>query len=118
MIAFNDRLSEFEALGVKVLAASVDSEYAHLAWTQMPRSKGGLGPMSIPMIADVDKTLSSKFGVLLESGVALRGLFIVDKEGIIRQSTINDLPIGRSVDETIRLLEAIQFTDIHGEGKF
>ncbi|KAM0684347.1 Peroxiredoxin-2 [Mitosporidium daphniae] len=117
LTAFNDRISEFEALGVKVLAASVDSEYSHLAWTKLPRKEGGLGPMRIPLLADVDKTLSSSFGVLLDSGVALRGLFIVDKQGIVRQSTINDLPIGRSVDEAIRLIQAVQFTDANGEGK-
>jgi alkyl hydroperoxide reductase subunit AhpC len=116
IIAFNDRLAEFEKLGVNVLAASIDSQFSHLAWVNTPRKSGGLGPTKLPLIADVTKSLSRDYGVLLEdAGVALRGSFIIDPNGILRQITINDLPVGRSVDETLRLLEAFQFTDKHGE---
>jgi alkyl hydroperoxide reductase subunit AhpC len=106
IIAFSERHAEFEALNAQLLTASVDSEYSHLAWVNTPRDNGGLGDIHIPMIADVTKSISAAYGVLLpEAGVALRGLFIIDPEGKVRQVTINDLPIGRSVDETIRLLK-------------
>ncbi|KXS17616.1 hypothetical protein M427DRAFT_54541 [Gonapodya prolifera JEL478] len=116
IIAFSDRVEEFKKLGVEVIAASVDSEYSHLAWINTPRNKGGLGDMKIPIIADVTKKISRDFGVLIESeGVALRGTFIVDPKGNVRVAMINDLPIGRSVDEVLRLVEAVQYTDVHGE---
>lgn len=116
IIAFNDRAEEFKAINTELLAASVDSKFTHLAWINTPRKSGGLGPMKIPLIADITKQLSRDYGVLLEdSGIALRGLFIIDDKGILRQITINDLPVGRSVDETLRLIQAFQFTDKHGE---
>mgnify|MGYP002393817552 FL=1 len=100
----------------QVAAVSVDSHFTHLAWTQTPRAEGGLGKMDIPLISDLTKSISRDYGVLLEEeGVALRGLFIIDPKGIVRQITINDLPVGRSVDETLRLVQAFQFTDEHGE---
>jgi len=114
--AFNDRASEFEALGANVVAASVDSKFSHLAWTKQPREEGGLGEMRIPILSDITKGLSRRFGVLMEEeGVALRGLFIIDPQGTLRQITINDLPVGRSVDETLRLIQAFQFHAKHGE---
>jgi len=114
--AFSDRISEFDALGTSVVAASVDSEYSHLAWTQMDKKSGGLGPMNIPIIADITKRISRDYGVLLEDqGIALRGLFIIDPEGILRQLSVNDLPVGRSVDETLRLVQAFQFHAKNGE---
>ncbi|KAL0480511.1 peroxiredoxin [Acrasis kona] len=116
IIAFSDRVEEFRAIGVEVITASVDSEHSHLAWINTPRKKGGLGKMNIPVIADVTKSMSRDYGVLIEEeGIALRGLFIINPEGILRQITINDLPVGRSVDETLRLVKAFQFTDKHGE---
>ena len=106
IIAFSERHAEFEALNAQLLTASVDSEYSHLAWVNTARENGGLGDIHIPMIADVTKSISAAYGVLLpEAGVALRGLFVIDPEGKVRQVTVNDLPIGRSVDETIRLLK-------------
>lgn len=114
--AFSDRFSEFEKLNVNVVAASVDSEYSHLAWTQQPKELGGLGPMNFPILADITKSISRSYGVLIEKkGIALRGLFIIDPTGVVRQSTINDLPIGRSVDETLRLIQAFQYNEEHGE---
>lgn len=113
--AFSDRVGEFHEIGAEVYGISVDSEYSHLAWSQQPRKEGGLAPCNLPLIADLDKSIAVKFGVLHENSVALRGLFIMDPQGTVRSATINDLPIGRSVDETLRLLKAIQFFDQHGE---
>ncbi|MEW5318846.1 MAG: hypothetical protein WDW38_010031 [Sanguina aurantia] len=116
IIAFSDRAKEFEALGAYLIAASTDTEECHLAWIKTPRTRGGLGFMQIPIVADVTKEVSAKYGVLIESaGIALRGLFIINPQGIIQHITINDLPIGRNVDEALRLLQAIQFVAEHGE---
>jgi len=116
IIAFSDRADEFKAMGCEVLACSVDSHFSHLAWTDTPRNKGGLGTMKIPILSDLTKQVSRDYGVLLEdAGISLRGLFIIDDKGILRQITVNDLPVGRSVDETLRLVQAFQFTDKHGE---
>jgi len=116
IIAFSDRVEEFRAIDCEVIACSVDSEFSHLAWTERSRKQGGLGPMNIPLLSDLTKSLSKDYGVYLEDkGVSLRGLFIVDNKGILRQMTVNDLPVGRSVDETLRLVQAFQFTDKHGE---
>ena len=116
IIAFSDRVDEFRSIGCEVACASVDSEFTHLAWTERSRKEGGLGQMKIPMISDLTKQISRDYGILLEDqGVSLRGLFIIDGKGILRQATVNDLPVGRSVDETLRLVQAFQFTDEHGE---
>jgi alkyl hydroperoxide reductase subunit AhpC len=115
IIAFSDRIKDFHDRNAEVIGVSVDSQYSHLAWIKTPRSEGGLGGLQYPLVADLTKKISSDYGVLLESGVALRGLFLIDKGGIIRHITINDLPIGRSVDETIRVLDALQFFEKHGE---
>ncbi|CDH52293.1 peroxiredoxin 1 [Lichtheimia corymbifera JMRC:FSU:9682] len=116
ILAFSERVKEFEALNTAVLAASCDSEFSHLAWINTPRKQGGLGEMNIPILADKTKKVARDYGVLLEdAGVTLRGLFIISPEGTVRQITINDLPVGRSVDEVLRLVEAFQFTDEHGE---
>jgi len=97
----------------------VDSKFSHLAWSKMPRNKGGLGGCSYPLVADITKAISKDYGVLIEdgedAGVALRGLFIISPEGKLRQITVNDLPVGRSVDEVLRLVTAFQYTDEHGE---
>jgi peroxiredoxin (alkyl hydroperoxide reductase subunit C) len=116
IIAFSDRAKEFDAIDCQVIAASTDTEECHLAWIKTPRNRGGLGYMQIPIVADTTKAIAARYGVLLEkAGIALRGLFIVNPEGIIQQITINDLPIGRSVDETLRLVQAIQFHAKYGE---
>ena len=118
-MAFSDRVEEFKALGVEVVGCSVDSHFCHAAWAETPRAKGGLGGVSYPLLSDLTKSVSKDYGVLIESGpnagVALRGLFIIDGAGTLRQATVNDLPVGRSVDETLRLVQAFQFTDKHGE---
>eukprot|EP00197_Chlamydomonas_leiostraca_P005829 CAMPEP_0202872334 /NCGR_PEP_ID=MMETSP1391-20130828/20956_1 /ASSEMBLY_ACC=CAM_ASM_000867 /TAXON_ID=1034604 /ORGANISM="Chlamydomonas leiostraca, Strain SAG 11-49" /LENGTH=198 /DNA_ID=CAMNT_0049553351 /DNA_START=11 /DNA_END=607 /DNA_ORIENTATION=- len=117
--AFSDRIEEFKAINAEVVGVSVDSQFTHLAFINTPRNKGGLGGCKYPLVADLSKKISKDYGVLIEdgpdAGVSLRGLFIISPTGILRQITINDLPVGRSVDETLRLIKAFQFTDEHGE---
>lgn len=116
IIAFSDRFEEFKKIKCAVVACSTDSHFSHLAWINTPRKQGGLGEMAIPLLADKSGAIARAYGVLDEaSGVPFRGLFIIDDKGILRQITINDLPVGRSVDETLRLVQAFQFTDEHGE---
>ena len=116
IIAFSDAADRFNELGAKVAAVSVDSAFSHLAWVSMPRGKGGLGKVTFPIIADLNKNIAKAYDVLLEdAGVALRGLFLIDPSGTVRHATINDLPVGRSVDEAIRVIEAFQFVEKHGE---
>lgn len=117
IIQYNDALDRFKALNTAVLGISTDSAYSHLAWVQKPRKEGGLGEdLQMPLVADRNMSISRAYGVLIEDqGVALRGLFIIDPRGVLRQITVNDLPVGRNVDETIRLVEALQFTDEYGE---
>lgn len=115
IIGFSERYSEFAAMNTAVLAASCDSKFTHLAWVNQKRSEGGLGTMNIPILADFDKKVATEYGVLLPDGVPLRALFIIDPKGVLRQITCNDLPVGRSVDEIIRLVKAFQYTEEHGE---
>ncbi|EKM76364.1 hypothetical protein AGABI1DRAFT_102439 [Agaricus bisporus var. burnettii JB137-S8] len=117
ILAFNDALSQFKALNTTVLGVSTDSKFSHHAWASQSRKEGGLGPdLVLPLLADRNMQISREYGVLLEDeGIALRGLFIIDPKGIVRQITVNDLPVGRSVDETLRLIKAFQFTDQFGE---
>ncbi|XP_043941851.1 peroxiredoxin-1 [Protopterus annectens] len=116
IVAFSDRAEEFRKIKCEVIGASVDSQFCHLAWTKSPRKQGGLGEINIPLVADVKRTIAKDYGVLKEDdGISYRGLFVIDDKGILRQITINDLPVGRSVDETLRLVQAFQFTDKHGE---
>lgn len=108
--AFSDRHAEFEKLDTEILGVSVDSVFSHLAWVQTDRKSGGLGDLNYPLVSDVTKSISKAYDVLIaDQGIALRGLFIIDKEGIIQHSTINNLAIGRSVDETMRTLQALQY---------
>jgi len=119
IIAFSDRAEEFRQINTELVAISVDSKYSHLAWINTPRKAGGLGAMDIPIVSDITKQISKDYGVLLhdgkDAGVSLRGLFIINEEGIVRHISINDLPVGRSVDETLRLVQAFQHNDKHGE---
>ena len=113
---FSDAAARFKELDAEVIGVSVDSHFSHEKWTQQPRSEGGIGEMEIPLVADLTKQISKDYGVLFEEmGVALRGTFIIDKNGILRHSSINDLPIGRSVEESIRLVQAIKFNDENGD---
>ena len=114
IIAFSDRYSEFSSRNCEVLGVSVDSEFSHLAWIQSDRKSGGIGDIAYPLVADLKKDIARAYEVLdEEAGVALRGLFIIDPQGVIMQATINNLPVGRSVDETLRLLQAFQYVQSH-----
>jgi alkyl hydroperoxide reductase subunit AhpC len=119
IIAYSEAAAKFKALNCEVIAASCDNKFTHLAWVNTPRSEGGLGEMQIPILADFTKEIASKYGCLLgegdDKGVPLRALFIISDKGIVRHMTMNDLPVGRNVEETLRLVEAYQYTDTHGE---
>ncbi|XP_053619479.1 peroxiredoxin-2-like [Plodia interpunctella] len=115
LIAFSDRARDFENINCQVIGVSTDSEFSHLAWINTPRKDGGLGKLEIPLLADYKKNISKDYDVLLDEGFALRGLFIIDGNGILRHLSVNDLPVGRSVEETLRLVKAFQFADKHGE---
>jgi len=115
LIAFSDRIAEFKKINCEVIGASCDSHFCHLAWCQTPRKQGGLGDMKYPLVADHNADIAKKYGVYCHAeGNAYRALFIIDRAGKLRQMTINDMPVGRSVDETLRLVQAFQFTDEHG----
>ncbi|MBI5493128.1 MAG: peroxiredoxin [Deltaproteobacteria bacterium] len=116
IIALSDRVEEFEVRNAQVIGVSVDSHFSHMAWRNTPRKQGGIGEVNYPLVSDLDKSISRKYGVLVEKpGIALRGLFIIDREGKLRHITINDLPLGRNVDEVLRVLDAIQFNEKYGE---
>ena len=116
ILAFSDRLGEFRRIGAEVLGASVDSRYSHLAWTEKPREEGGIRSLAYPLLEDLKKELAEEYGVLDEAGaVALRGLFLIDPDGIVQHATVNNLGVGRSVDETLRVLQAFQFVRDNGE---
>lgn len=116
IIAFSDKVAEFEKRNCQVLGVSVDSQFTHLAWIKTPRVDGGLGPIKYPLIADLNKKISIDYGVLIEeAGIALRGLFLIDKKGVLRHLLINDLPLGRSTEEALRVLDALEFVEKHGE---
>ena len=116
---FNDRAKDFDAINCQVIGCSIDSHFTHAEYTKKSRKTGGLGPMDIPMLADTTKNIARDYGCLIEdgadAGIAFRGTYIIDTEGILRQISINDLPVGRNVDETLRLVKAFQYTDKHGE---
>jgi len=112
--AFSDRYEEFKKLNTEVLGVSVDSEFSHLAWIQADRKSGGVGDLNYPLVSDIKKEISTAYNVLdPDAGIALRGLFIIDKDGVIQHATINNLAFGRSVDETLRILQAIQHVQSH-----
>ncbi len=114
VIAFSDRYHEFASLNTEVLGVSVDSEFTHLAWIQTERKQGGVGELNYPLVSDLTKEISRAYHVLEESsGIAHRGLFIIDREGIIQHITINNLSCGRSINETLRVLKAIQYVQSH-----
>ena len=115
IIAFSDRAKEFEDLGVQILGASIDSHFSHLAWTETPRNAGGIGKVAYPLVADLNKKIAADYDVLLDAGIALRGLFLIDKDGVVQHQVVNNLPLGRSVDEALRMVKALQFVETHGE---
>ncbi len=115
ILAFGKAVDELEKANCQLIGVSVDSAFTHLAWKNTPVNEGGIGNIQYPLVADLDKSISKDYGVLLDGGVALRGLFLIDKEGVIRHQVVNDLPLGRSVNEALRVLDALQFTEEHGE---
>jgi peroxiredoxin 2/4 len=116
IIAFSDRYEEFNRLNAEILGISVDSEFSHLAWIQTERKLGGLGDIAYPLISDIKKEISAAYNVLdPETGVALRGLFLIDTEGVLQYATINNMAFGRSVDETLRILQAVRHVQTHPE---
>jgi len=115
IIAFDKKLEEFKSRNAEVLGVSVDSQYSHYAWRQTAPEKGGIGEIGYPLVADLSKSISSDYDVLFDDAVALRGLFLIDKEGVVRHQLVNDLPLGRSVEEAIRVLDALQFVEEHGD---
>ena len=115
IIAFSDKIEEFRKRGAEVLGVSVDSKFSHLAWIRQTRADGGLGGLKYPLVSDLTKKISSDYGVLIDGGVALRGTFLIDKNGTLRHALVNDLPLGRNIDETIRMIDALHFFEQHGE---
>ena len=115
ILAFNRQVEDFKAKDCELLGISVDSVWTHLAWKNTPVDQGGIGAVQFPLISDLSISISTDYGVLLEDGVALRGLFLVDKEGVVRHQLVNDLPLGRNVDEALRVIDALQFHETHGE---
>lgn len=114
--AFTDSLGEFKKRNTEVLGVSVDSHFTHQAWANTPREEGGIKGINYPLVADLNKQIARDYGVLIEGpGIALRGLFIIDKAGVLKHATINDLNLGRNIDEVLRLLDAIDFSEEHGE---
>ncbi len=115
IISFSDRCDEFSKLGVQVIGVSVDSHFSHLAWRNMSRDQGGLGNIEYPLVADINKKIAREYDVLVDDAVALRGLFLIDQKGVVRHQVVNDLPLGRSVDEALRMVQALQFFEKNGE---
>ena len=113
--AFSDKVDEFTKIGARVLGCSIDSKFSHLAWSQKSRKEGGIAGLSYPLLADVNKSLADAFGVLLPAGIALRGVFIIDDEGTVQYGAVNNNSVGRSVDETLRVLKAFQQNKKTGE---
>lgn len=115
ILAFNKKLGEFKSRNCELLSVSIDSKFTHLAWKNTPVENGGIGNVQFPMVADLNKEITKAYGIEHPASVALRGLFLIDPQGVVRHCVINDLPLGRSVDEALRMLDALQFTDTHGE---
>lgn len=115
ILAFNKALGQFKERNCQVVGVSVDSHFTHLAWKNTAVNDGGIGNVQFPLVADLDKSIAHNYGVLLPKGIALRGLFLIDKDGIVRSQVVNDLPLGRSVDEALRVLDALQFTEQYGD---
>ena len=114
--AFSDKLEEFEKRNVKVIGVSIDSHFSHLAWLNTPKSKGGIQGVAYPIVSDLNKSISKDYDVLVDgAGIAYRGLFLLDKDHVVRHQVVNDLPLGRNVSETLRMVDALQFTEKYGE---
>jgi peroxiredoxin (alkyl hydroperoxide reductase subunit C) len=115
IIAFDHRLAEFQARDTEVLAVSIDSHFTHLAWKNTDIKNGGIGNVQFPMLADVDKSITEAYDMRTDPGIALRGSFLIDKDGIVQHQVVNALNLGRNVDEMLRMVDSLQFTEEHGE---
>ncbi len=115
IIAFSDKIGEFKNRGAEVLGVSIDSQFSHLAWRNTDPKKGGIGQIQYPLLADLDKKVSRDYGVLADAGIAFRGLFLIDKEGVVQHALVNNLPLGRNIDEALRMVDALQHHEEHGE---
>jgi peroxiredoxin (alkyl hydroperoxide reductase subunit C) len=115
LIAFDHRLDAFTERGINVIGVSVDSQFSHFAWKNTPVNQGGIGQVRYPLVADLNKQISRDYDVLFGESVALRGSFLIDKDGTVRHAVINDLPLGRNIDEMLRMIDAMLFTNEHGE---
>jgi len=115
ILAFNKKLDEFKKRNTEVVGVSVDSKFTHLAWKNTPVEDGGIGKIQYPLVSDLNKNIAREYGILFNESVALRGLFLIDTKGIIRHAIINDLPLGRNVSEALRMVDALQFVETHGD---
>lgn len=115
IIAHDHRLAEFKERGVQLVGVSIDSQFTHFAWRNTPVNQGGIGPVGFPIVADINHEIVRAYGVEHQDGVAFRASFLIDKNGIVQHQTVNNLPLGRNVDEMIRLVDAMQFHEQHGE---
>jgi len=115
LVAFDNRNEEFKKRGINVIAVSIDSHHTHLAWKNTAVDNGGVGALSYPMVADVTKDIARAYDVLLDEGMALRGSFLIDSDGTVRHAVINDLPLGRNIDEMLRMVDTMLYTNLHGE---
>jgi peroxiredoxin (alkyl hydroperoxide reductase subunit C) len=115
IIAHDKRLAQFKEKGVEVIGISIDSQFTHFAWKNTPVNKGGIGPVKFPLVADVKHEITNAYGIEHPAGVALRASFLIDKDGIVQHQTVNNLPLGRNVDEMLRMVDALQFFEAHGE---
>ena len=115
LIAFDHRLEQFKKKNVQVIGCSIDSHFTHLAWKNTPVKNGGIGNVQYPMVADLSKSIARDYDVLVDDAVALRGSFLIDRSGVVRHQVVNDLPLGRNIDEMLRMVDALQFTEEHGE---
>lgn len=116
LIAFSNRIKDFESRGVQVVGCSIDSQFTHTAWRNTPVDQGGIGPVAYPLVADVKHEICRAYDVEFEpAGVAFRGSFLIDQKGTVRHQVVNDLPLGRNIDEMLRMVDALQFTERHGE---
>ena len=114
--AFGEKLAAFQERNCELIGISVDSHFSHLAWLNTPKNRGGIEGVGYPLVSDLNKTISKDYDVLLEdAGIALRGLFLIDRDGVVQHQVVNNLPLGRNVDEVLRILDALQFTEEHGE---
>ena len=115
IISFSVKMEEFKKRNTEVLGVSIDSQFSHLAWRNTDRKKGGLGDIQYPLIADITKQISKDYGVLADIGIAFRGLFLIDKEGTVQHQLVNNLPLGRNIDEALRMVDALQYFENNGE---